>query len=161
MTELTITPLEDDLSFGARVRGVTIENVFDEGVRAQLRELFVDRGMIVFEDIEHGHRSKRVLSKRQRTARTDSDDRGTPRSGGGAERPRQLGRVRGSDRFRERSRVGPISCSLRLFDADGGVLGAVGDHTLVDGRPTKRDRRDIERERTHSWNDRWSASVDD
>ena len=34
-------------------------------------------------------------------------------------------------------------------------------HTLVDGRPTKRDRRDIERERTHSWNDRWSASVDD
>ena len=34
-------------------------------------------------------------------------------------------------------------------------------HSLVDGRPTKRDRRDIERERTHSWNDRWSASVDD
>ena len=29
-----------------------------------------------------------------------------------------------------------------------------------DGRPTKRDRRDIERTR-HGWNDRWSASLDD
>ena len=28
-----------------------------------------------------------------------------------------------------------------------------------DGRPTKRDRRDIERAR-HSWDDRWSASWD-
>ena len=63
MTELTITPLEDDLSFGARVRGVTIENVFDEGVRAQLRELFVDRGMIVFEDIEQTNKMHVELSK--------------------------------------------------------------------------------------------------
>lgn len=30
---------------------------------------------------------------------------------------------------------------------------------LRDGRPTKRDRRSIERVR-HDWNDRWSASVD-
>lgn len=29
-----------------------------------------------------------------------------------------------------------------------------------DGRPTKRDRRNIERVR-HDWNDRWSASIDD
>lgn len=29
-----------------------------------------------------------------------------------------------------------------------------------DGRPTKRDRRHIERVR-HDWNDRWSASIDD
>lgn len=28
-----------------------------------------------------------------------------------------------------------------------------------DGRPTKRDRRDIDRAR-HQWNDRWSASID-
>ncbi len=37
----------------------------------------------------------------------------------------------------------------------------VGDTIALhhDGRPTKRDRRDIERAR-HSWDDRWSASWD-
>ena len=63
MAELQITNLEDDLSFGARVRGVTIENVFDEGVREQLRQLFVDRGMIVFEDIEQTNKMHVELSK--------------------------------------------------------------------------------------------------
>jgi ribosome-associated heat shock protein Hsp15 len=32
--------------------------------------------------------------------------------------------------------------------------------TLTDGRPTKRDRRDIDRARGGEWNDRWSASID-
>ena len=32
--------------------------------------------------------------------------------------------------------------------------------TLTDGRPTKRDRRDIERARGGEWNNRWSASID-
>ncbi|WP_198968714.1 RNA-binding S4 domain-containing protein [Xylophilus sp. ASV27] len=31
--------------------------------------------------------------------------------------------------------------------------------TLTQGRPTKRDRREIER--SHDWNARWSASLDD
>lgn len=31
--------------------------------------------------------------------------------------------------------------------------------TQVAGRPTKRDRRDLQHT-THSWNDRWSASMD-
>lgn len=31
---------------------------------------------------------------------------------------------------------------------------------LHDGRPTKRNRRDMERVR-HAWNDRWSASLDE
>lgn len=35
-------------------------------------------------------------------------------------------------------------------------FGVEPAHTLVQGRPTKRDRRDIK-----GWNDRWSASVDD
>ena len=30
---------------------------------------------------------------------------------------------------------------------------------LLEGRPTKRDRRDIER--AHDWGNRWSASIDD
>lgn len=32
--------------------------------------------------------------------------------------------------------------------------------TLTDGRPTKRDRRDIDKARGTDWNDRWSASID-
>ncbi|MNF10505.1 ribosome-associated heat shock protein Hsp15 [compost metagenome] len=32
--------------------------------------------------------------------------------------------------------------------------------TLTDGRPTKRDRRDIDKARSTDWNDRWSASID-
>ena len=32
-------------------------------------------------------------------------------------------------------------------------------HALEHGRPTKRDRRDLEREKS-SWGDRWSASLD-
>ncbi len=32
--------------------------------------------------------------------------------------------------------------------------------TLTEGRPTKRDRRDIDRTRGTDWNDRWSASID-
>jgi ribosome-associated heat shock protein Hsp15 len=31
--------------------------------------------------------------------------------------------------------------------------------TLAQGRPTKRDRRDIQQ--IHDWNDRWSASIND
>jgi len=32
--------------------------------------------------------------------------------------------------------------------------------TLTEGRPTKRNRRDIDRTRGTDWNDRWSASID-
>ncbi len=32
--------------------------------------------------------------------------------------------------------------------------------SLVQGRPTKRDRRDGEKLRSNNWNDRWSASID-
>ncbi|MDI9331671.1 MAG: RNA-binding S4 domain-containing protein [Alphaproteobacteria bacterium] len=32
-------------------------------------------------------------------------------------------------------------------------------HSLTQGRPTKRDRRDIDRQR-HDWGDRWSAALD-
>ena len=63
MTELKIRALQDDLSFGARVEGVTLENVQDEAVRAKLRSLFEDRGMIVFENIEQTNKMHVELSK--------------------------------------------------------------------------------------------------
>jgi taurine dioxygenase len=52
MTAMTVKPLQDDLSFGARVSGVTQDMLRDEAVRRQLNEIFEDRGMIVFEDVE-------------------------------------------------------------------------------------------------------------
>jgi taurine dioxygenase len=52
MTALDIRPLEQGLGFGARVRGLTLENAADEALRQQLHALFEQAGVIVFEEIE-------------------------------------------------------------------------------------------------------------
>ena len=52
MASINVRPLQDDLSFGARVSGVTQELLQDEAVRRELNDIFEDRGMIVFEDLE-------------------------------------------------------------------------------------------------------------
>ena len=33
-------------------------------------------------------------------------------------------------------------------------------HTITQGRPTKRDRRELDRQSRPDWNERWSASLD-
>jgi taurine dioxygenase len=53
MTGITVTDLRDDLTFGAIVRGVNWDTLADEAIREQLRELFKDRGLIVFKDMEN------------------------------------------------------------------------------------------------------------
>ncbi len=50
--QLDIRPLREDLSFGARIRGVTGDNAADESVRAELNRVFEDRGLIVFAEVE-------------------------------------------------------------------------------------------------------------
>lgn len=52
MTSIRVTPLQDDLSFGARIAGVTREALRDEATRAQINAVFEDRGLIVFADVE-------------------------------------------------------------------------------------------------------------
>lgn len=52
MGPLTVSDLEDGLAFGARIRGVNHESLKDANVREQLRSIFENRGMIVFEDME-------------------------------------------------------------------------------------------------------------
>jgi taurine dioxygenase len=52
MSTLTVKPLREDLPFGARVEGLTPENIQDPAIRKQLNEVFEDRGMIVFEHVE-------------------------------------------------------------------------------------------------------------
>jgi taurine dioxygenase len=49
---IAIQALDDSLSFGARVTGVTSSLLEDADVRAQLNQLFEDRGVIVFEGVE-------------------------------------------------------------------------------------------------------------
>lgn len=51
------------------------------------------------------------------------------------------------------------SLADRLKSAEQRRLAPEPAASLVDGRPTKRNRRDMERAK--DWGDRWSASIDD
>jgi ribosome-associated heat shock protein Hsp15 len=46
--------------------------------------------------------------------------------------------------------------ALRAKQAEQNRLAFEPAHSIENGRPTKRDRRQIE----HAWNERWSASTD-
>ncbi|MCK9564349.1 MAG: TauD/TfdA family dioxygenase, partial [Bacteroidales bacterium] len=52
MAAISVTPLQDDLSFGARVSGITLEGLSDENLRQQLNDIFEDRALIVFDNVE-------------------------------------------------------------------------------------------------------------
>ena len=49
---MTVRPIRDDLSFGARVGGVTQDALRDAGLRAKINEAFEEHGLLVFEDVE-------------------------------------------------------------------------------------------------------------
>jgi taurine dioxygenase len=59
---LDIRPLRDNLDFGARVGGVSLDALQDETLRAELVRVFEDRGVIVFEDVEPSARMHAGLS---------------------------------------------------------------------------------------------------
>ena len=63
MGAINVTPLQDGLPFGARIGGVTRELLEDEAVRQQIRDVFEDRGMIVFEDVEPSAKMQVMLSE--------------------------------------------------------------------------------------------------
>jgi ribosome-associated heat shock protein Hsp15 len=50
----------------------------------------------------------------------------------------------------------PESTALRAKLTEQNRMAAEPAHSIEHGRPTKRDRRQIE----HAWNERWSASTD-
>jgi len=60
---IEVAALEADLPFGARVKGVTDAALDDAGTRKQLQELFEQRGMIVFEEIESTNQMQVRLSE--------------------------------------------------------------------------------------------------
>ena len=63
MTGIVVSPLQDGLSFGARIAGVTRENLQQAEVRRQINEVFEERGMIVFEEIESTSKMQVLLSE--------------------------------------------------------------------------------------------------
>jgi len=62
MSSIEVLPLQEGLPFGARIRGVTREVLADEAVRRQINQVFEDRGMIVFENVEPSAKMQVELS---------------------------------------------------------------------------------------------------
>jgi taurine dioxygenase len=62
MAAIEVTPLQEGLPYGARIRGVTRETLADEAARRQINAVFEDRGMIVFEDLEPSAEMQVLLS---------------------------------------------------------------------------------------------------
>lgn len=62
MTTINVRPLSDDVPFGARVTGVTWDNVEDPELGQQIRDIFEDRGMIIFEEMEPSSKMHVALS---------------------------------------------------------------------------------------------------
>ena len=63
MPTITVKDLQDDLPFGSRVTGIDSAALADSEVRKQLNAIFIDRGMIVFEEVEPSPTMQVELSK--------------------------------------------------------------------------------------------------
>lgn len=61
MTAIKVTLLSDDLPFGARISGITLDMVRDE-VRDEILRVYEDRGLIVFEEVEQSDEMQLALS---------------------------------------------------------------------------------------------------
>ena len=59
---MDVKPLTDDLSFGARIGGLTLPMTQDQDVRDTINEVFERDGMIIFEDVEPTNEMQLALS---------------------------------------------------------------------------------------------------
>lgn len=62
MTTVAIRPLQADLPYGARISGVTFEALEHGRTRQRIAETLVERGMIVFEDVEQSSKMQVAIS---------------------------------------------------------------------------------------------------
>jgi taurine dioxygenase len=62
MSNLEVRPLQDGISFGVRVRGMTLDKAADASVKGEINALFEKEGLIVFEDVEPSGRMHVALS---------------------------------------------------------------------------------------------------
>jgi alpha-ketoglutarate-dependent taurine dioxygenase len=52
MTTMTVQPVREDLPFGARLGGLTHDDLGDSRLREEIRGLFEEHGLLIFEDVE-------------------------------------------------------------------------------------------------------------
>lgn len=57
-----VRPLREGLSFGVRIGGLTREMLEDKAIRDEIDRLFIEHGMIVFEDVEQSDEMQLALS---------------------------------------------------------------------------------------------------
>jgi taurine dioxygenase len=62
MASIDISPLQQGLSFGVRIGGVTLDAARDPTIRQQIFAAFEDHGMIVFADVEPSNAMQLALS---------------------------------------------------------------------------------------------------
>ena len=63
ISTLKVSPLAEDLPFGAAVEGVDLDALRDPALRDQLKELFEDRGVIVFKNMAPDNELHLTLSE--------------------------------------------------------------------------------------------------
>jgi len=63
MVEITVSPLQDGLPFGARIAGVTREALADPAIRQRINQVFEDRGVIVFSHVEPSAEMQVLISE--------------------------------------------------------------------------------------------------
>jgi len=61
MAGIEVRPLEADLPFGARILGVTKAALQDEAVREEIKAVFEDRGVIVFDELDDSDSELQVM----------------------------------------------------------------------------------------------------
>jgi taurine dioxygenase len=62
MTSIQVKELQADLPFGVRISGVTREALKDAALRQEINDIFEERGVIVFEDVEPSSTMQVALS---------------------------------------------------------------------------------------------------
>jgi taurine dioxygenase len=60
---IDVRPLQSDLPFGARISGLTQVTLQDSATRKRLNEVFEERGMIVFENVESTSKMQVAISE--------------------------------------------------------------------------------------------------
>lgn len=61
-TTMTVRPVRDDLPFGARIGGVTEDDLRDEGLRSAINDLFEEHGLLILEGAEPSPRMQVAFS---------------------------------------------------------------------------------------------------
>ncbi len=81
MTTMTVRPIRDDLSFGARVGGLTLDHLGDPELRGRLNEAFEEHGLLIFEDVDPTPQTQVAISTVFGPLK-DHPSKATPRVGG-------------------------------------------------------------------------------